>query len=217
MQVRNHYWLAGKWFAATVGGFSLGQVIAALLTFRVDWPRSYWTVSFLPVVAFSGLVGTFVGVLQALVLQNDCRHIRFWTFATILGSVIGAASCCQIVHAELEEIGKFLEGFRGSGTSVQIWPASPKYVGYLFGFLVGAAQYCCMLRKVAHSIWWPPIMSLSWGISYSGWSYTPNLWTGITVGAATSLAWLWLLRAINSATPSAVRTAPAHRCCRVPG
>ncbi len=165
-------------------GLFFRWLFASILGMGIGWAAG-WQISFLvpgtwSVAALGAITGLGLGIFQGWVLRPHFRRaMAIWTGATTLGWVVGISLGAWIAqHIGLSDV---LFGL---------------VVGLAAGFVVGAAQWAFLQKKVTRAGWW--ILASAFGWMSSLIFYQPGLsWLGFYYGTlsgiVTGVAILWLI------------------------
>jgi len=128
------------WVGVTVVGWVVGFAICEAFFTNLTFPGT---------TTEGAVIGTFVGIGQALLLRGRIGGAVAWVVATIVSFGIGKA-LGQLVGGPLDT------------------PLSYAVVGAFIGSFVGAAQWFVLRSRVPRAGWWIVASLAGWGV---GWLF----------------------------------------------
>jgi len=128
------------WVGVTVVGWVIGFAICEAFFTNLTFPGT---------TTEGAVIGTFVGIGQAILLRGRVGGAVPWVVATIVGFGLGKA------------LGQLVGDPLGS-------PLSYLVIGAFIGSFVGVAQWFVLRSRVPRAAWWVIASLLAWGL---GWLF----------------------------------------------
>ncbi|MDM9385035.1 protein kinase [Chlorogloeopsis sp. ULAP01] len=161
-----------KWILATTVGVVMGAVVGLVVGAAVGNVNAGNTVA-------AAIAGTFVGIMQWLVLRRQIYQAGWWVLATAVGFAVFGAVANALIGAVFGAVFNAL---------------IDAMAGAVLGIFVGIMQWLVLRRQIYQAGWWVLATAVGFAVFGAAFNTVTGAGAGAILGLITGLTLVKLLR-----------------------